>query len=299
MLSIVIASHNRTELLRSCLQTIVGQNFKDFEVIVAHTGVEDGTASLVEAYSENFKYKVCKNKGAAIQRNEGVQIAKGDWIVFLDDDVLLEPDFLFEISQSIKRNPDVKGVSGRITNQYHEEPGKLFRLLLRMFGVSADKRLDGMVVGPALNFLPKPQGKDEEPIQWMPTCVCAYNRQVILDLGVFPSQFVGYSYGEDLFLSLLTSSKYPIILNRNAKLFHKDIGSTSHKNHYKIAVMQVDNRNYINKVILKKNRIIFNLQLICWNFATVFAQAIHAKLKPSQFFNLALGYVVGFFRNSF
>jgi glycosyltransferase involved in cell wall biosynthesis len=299
MLSIVIATHNRTELLKECLKTISRQHFKDFEIIIAHSGNDDGTEKLITEYPDEYQYFRCKNKGAAVQRNEGVEVAKGEWIVFLDDDVLLESDFLFEINQTIINNPSVKGISGRITNQYHTEPSKVFRLLLRSFGIGSSERLDGKVVGPALNFLPNENGLDEESIDWMPTCVCAYNRQWYINAGGFPSHFVGYSFGEDLFLSLLTSSQYPMLLNRKAKLFHKDIGSNSHKNHYKIAVMQVDNRNYINDIIIKKNRFIFNLQLICWNFFTIFAQALRGKIRPLVFLRTGFGYVVGYFKNSF
>lgn len=297
MLSIVIASHNRIQALTECLRTINNQSFTDFEVIVAHSGIDDGTKELLLEYADHYHYLACKNRGAAVQRNEGVEMAKGDWIVFLDDDVLLEIEFLFEINESIQRNPLVKGVSGSISNQYYTEPSRLFRMVLRTFGIPFSAQLDGNVVGPALNFLPKPNGPQEEAIQWMPTCVCAYNRHVFLELGGFPPHFVGYSYGEDLFLSLLTSSKYPIILNRKAKLYHNDLGSTSHKNHYQISLMQVDNRNYINNIILKKNKIIFNLQLICWNYATVFAQAIRGKFKASVFLQVSQGYIVGCFKN--
>jgi glycosyltransferase involved in cell wall biosynthesis len=299
MLSIVIATHNRTELLKECLETISRQQFTDFEVIIAHSGMDDGTEKLITAYPERYLYVRCKNKGAAVQRNEGVAKAKGKWIVFLDDDVLLESQFLFEINQSILRNPLAKGVCGSITNQYYSEPSSIFRFLLKMFGITDHTRLDGKVLGPALNFLPKKEGHDEEPIQWMPTCVCAYDRELYLKLGGFPSQFVGYSYGEDLFLSLLIHQDHLLILNRNARLYHKDIGSTSHKNHYKIALMQVNNRNYINKVILKKNKFIFNMQLVSWNLASVFATVIRGNLKPTTFFNTSLGYIIGCIRNSY
>ena len=297
MLSIVIATHNRLEYLKTCLDSVLSQNFKNFEVIVAHSGYSDGTESLINLYPVNFKYLHCVSKGAASQRNEGVLISNGAWIIFIDDDVILEDDFLMEINLSIKRNPQVKGISGRITNQFFEPPGKLIQLLLKFCCVGKSTRLDGRVVGPALNFLPKERGPAEEYIEWMPTCVSAYHRETILRLGIFPEQFQGYSYGEDLYLSLLLSKSHKILLNRNAQLYHNDLGSSSHKDGFDIAKMQVDNRNFINIKILKINKVRFNFHLFLWNSANLFSRLIHRNVNVKDFGRYFIGYLVGFVKN--
>jgi GT2 family glycosyltransferase len=296
--SIVIATHNRLSLLKECIESIVKSDFDDYEVIIAHSGIQEGTEEFIKTCPSHFKYLKCKEKGAAKQRNEGVEIAVGKWIVFLDDDVEIQTDFLSKLYTCHLANPQAKGISGSIVNQYYSELSPTTKKVLKICGVDTNVRIDGKVLGPALNFLPRQEGADVEPIDWMPTCVCSYEKDILIELGVFPSQFVGYSYGEDLYLSLLVSQKHPVLLCRKAKLYHKDIGSTSHKNHFDIAVMQVDNRNYINNKILKKNRLKFNFQLLIWNNYNAFAQLKYNKSFAIYFQNVC-GFYLAFLKNIF
>ena len=289
--SIVIATHNRKELLIQCFKTIQQQTYSDYEVIVAHTGYDDGTEEFVRSLeAERAVYLKCVGKGAAIQRNEGVALTKGSWVVFLDDDVELEKDFLDYIHQTIEAYPTVKGVSGAIINQYTSSFSRFSEMLLKVCGVKNIDQIGGTVQGPVLNFLPFKEGDNIESIQWMPTCVCAYEKQLFVDNGMFPKEFVGYSYGEDLYVSLKVSKEHLVLLNRSARLYHHDIGSTSHKDYYTIAKMQVENRNLINRDLMGDNTLVFNLRLWVYHNILLFNSLVRRNVSWKDFGNSFLGY---------
>jgi glycosyltransferase involved in cell wall biosynthesis len=97
-ISIVIASHNRREMLRRCLGTLSAQTQdpSTFEVIVADDGSDDGTAEMAEAFGATFRLRVLRlekgGKSAAL--NAAIEVAAGSACVFLDDDVVASPELV-------------------------------------------------------------------------------------------------------------------------------------------------------------------------------------------------------------
>jgi len=95
--SIIIPTYNRALLLDKCLQSLVKQTFKDFEVIVCDDGSTDNTKEITDKYINilNIKYIWEQNWGGpARPRNRGISVTQGEWICFLDSDDLFYPDKL-------------------------------------------------------------------------------------------------------------------------------------------------------------------------------------------------------------
>ncbi|MBV6479462.1 MAG: hypothetical protein HGGPFJEG_02236 [Ignavibacteria bacterium] len=96
MVSILIPTLNRSSYLSQCLQSILNQTYKDFEIIVIDDGSEDDTLLRVKSL-KNDKI-IYKNAGRINNisklRNEGIKISSGEFIAFCDDDDLWEPDKL-------------------------------------------------------------------------------------------------------------------------------------------------------------------------------------------------------------
>ena len=94
-LSVLIASHNRRELLRRCLESLSRQTQDPatFEVIVADDGSSDGTADMAEAFEAPYSLAVLRlekgGKSAAL--NQAIEAAEGSTCLFLDDDVVAAP----------------------------------------------------------------------------------------------------------------------------------------------------------------------------------------------------------------
>lgn len=100
MISIIIPTFNEEKLLPRLLGSIRKQTDKDFEVIVADNDSLDKTKLI----AESFGVKVVKGGMPAVGRNNGVKIAKGEWLLFLDADVVLPPNFLEKTMEEIKKH---------------------------------------------------------------------------------------------------------------------------------------------------------------------------------------------------
>lgn len=90
LFSIVIPTYNRSSDLVRCLNSLVSQTFKDFEVVVCDNASTDNTKEIIEKYEKllNLKYLflTVNSGGPARPRNVGATSANGEWVCFLDSD---------------------------------------------------------------------------------------------------------------------------------------------------------------------------------------------------------------------
>ena len=92
-MSIIIPVYNSSSTLKECLDSIFSSTFKDFEVIVVSGNSTDDSIKI----AKQFQIKIIElpeNKGPALARNKGFQVAQGDIILFLDSDVILNKNSL-------------------------------------------------------------------------------------------------------------------------------------------------------------------------------------------------------------
>ncbi len=88
LVSIVIATHNRSDLLQRAIHSLLNQTYKNIEILVVDDGSVDDTQEILKKYTDS-RIHVLKNsvaKGACHARNRGIFSAKGEFITFLDDD---------------------------------------------------------------------------------------------------------------------------------------------------------------------------------------------------------------------
>lgn len=88
LISVVIPTYNRNKILPISLESVMGQTYENFEVIVVDDNSRDNTEEVVERYKgHRVKYiKHSHNRGGAAARNTGIDAAKGEYIAFLDSD---------------------------------------------------------------------------------------------------------------------------------------------------------------------------------------------------------------------
>ncbi len=91
LVSVVVPTHRRPDALGKTLRTILASDYPSFEVIVVDDGSGDDTRSIVESFP-GVRYIEQPNLGAAAARNNGARAAKGEVLLFNDDDILLAPD---------------------------------------------------------------------------------------------------------------------------------------------------------------------------------------------------------------
>ncbi|RJP75611.1 MAG: glycosyltransferase family 2 protein [Desulfobacteraceae bacterium] len=96
LVSVVIPTHNRSELLKRAVQSVLSQTWQDFEIIVVSDGSIDNTQETVASFQDDrirFLHHPV-SKGASAARNTGMKAAKSQYIAFLDDDDEWTPDKL-------------------------------------------------------------------------------------------------------------------------------------------------------------------------------------------------------------
>ncbi len=85
-ISVVIPSYNRQDCLHRALKSVYAQTYPAKEVIVIDDGSTDGTAAMVAQCFPEVRYLFQFNQGVSSARNQGISMASGDWIAFLDSD---------------------------------------------------------------------------------------------------------------------------------------------------------------------------------------------------------------------
>jgi len=89
--SILIPTYNRQDLVKLTVESVLAQTFTDYELIVIDDGSADQTVKMLEAYGSRVQIMVQKNSGPELARRNGAAVAKGDYLVLLDNDDLLFP----------------------------------------------------------------------------------------------------------------------------------------------------------------------------------------------------------------
>ena len=84
--SVIIPTYNRAEFVTKAIQSVLGQSFKDYEIIVIDDGSTDATREALAPYMDRIHYIHQKNSGVSSARNAGILQSRGEWISFLDSD---------------------------------------------------------------------------------------------------------------------------------------------------------------------------------------------------------------------
>jgi glycosyltransferase involved in cell wall biosynthesis len=110
MISIVIPVYNHAKQLKKCLHAVLAQTYNDFEIIVVNDGSTDNISEAIALYKNKFldgKFEFIsqENRGANAARNAGAKKARGEYIIFLDADIIMTPDMLAKMVNTLESNP--------------------------------------------------------------------------------------------------------------------------------------------------------------------------------------------------
>lgn len=106
-ISIIIPVYNVEDYLRPCLDSMIDQPVKEIEIICVDDGSTDGSGTLCDRYQDRFPAMVRvlhqKNQGVSAARNAGMQMARGEYLTFVDPDDWLEPDMLQTMLEEMQK----------------------------------------------------------------------------------------------------------------------------------------------------------------------------------------------------
>ena len=122
LVSVVIPTYNSAEFLIQALESVFNQTYTNYEVIVVDDGSTDNTRQVIEPYRSRLNYIYQANQGVAVARNKGIEVARGEWIAFLDADDLFLPQKLQQQVAVFAAQPEIgMVVSGwQIANELGE-----------------------------------------------------------------------------------------------------------------------------------------------------------------------------------
>lgn len=112
--SVVMPVYNGEKFLESAIHHVKSQNYYPIEIIVIDDGSTDNTAEVAAKFKDSIRYVYQENSGPAAARNQGIKIAKGDAIAFLDVDDLWSEDTLKIKANYLAEHPSVEIVQGLI-----------------------------------------------------------------------------------------------------------------------------------------------------------------------------------------
>lgn len=143
-ISIVITTFNSEKFIKSCLNSIFAQDYRNLEIIVVDNGSVDSTEIFVKKYRPKIKFlKNIKNRGASYARNQGIDISCAEYVMCMDSDTYLEKNFLHHLKKVLSNIPPrVCAISPKILK---EDSNKIFSCgisissIYRAYDVGCDK----------------------------------------------------------------------------------------------------------------------------------------------------------------
>src|SRR5690606_17476397 len=121
--SVIIPCYNHGSYLANAIDSVLNQGHERTEIIVIDDGSTDDTAMVAKKYDQII-YFYQKNQGLSASRNRGVELSKGDYIIFLDADDWLLENAIQQNLQKLQENPEAALVSGGHIFYYQPEDKK-------------------------------------------------------------------------------------------------------------------------------------------------------------------------------
>ena len=223
-ISAIVPTIGRPDSLRALLQSLSVQTHTVDEVIVADASGGDEIGALLndpEWRRLNLRREVVDTPNAVRQREAAIKTASGEFLLLLDDDVVLEPECVAHMIELLKANTDVVGVAADFNNQTWPQPTKMWQLYLHYALGLREKDWQGRVVGPLLRFGYNPVPAGPAPMEWLGTGNSLIRVSAYHQAGGFSDFFLHRcTINEDVDLGLKLSRIGRILFCPAARLSH-------------------------------------------------------------------------------
>src|SRR6204780_1041005 len=115
LVSVTVVTYNSGRFIKRCLESVLEQKYANLEVVVIDNASTDGTVDLLEQFADRCRiYYNDENIGFAAAQNQAITLAGGDWILTLNPDVLLLPNFIQALVEAGNVDPKTGTVCGKL-----------------------------------------------------------------------------------------------------------------------------------------------------------------------------------------
>jgi GT2 family glycosyltransferase len=219
-ISAIVPTIGRVDSLNALLESLATQTRSVDEVVIA--SADRKTCELVG----NCKGLIVKNivvspPNAVRQRMAAIEVAGGEYLLLLDDDVVLEPDCVQRMLAVLEANDDVVAVTADFSNQTWPEPTRIWQLYLRQVLRLEHEEWQGRVVGPLLRFGFNPVPPRTQPMEWLGSGSSLVRRSAFVAVGGFSDFFLHRcTINEDVDLGLKLGRAGRIMFCPDARMAH-------------------------------------------------------------------------------
>ena len=125
MLTVIICTYNRAKYIGNLLESIAANDLpkSEYEILLVDNNCTDNTREVCKAFAAahpdvQFRYTVEPEQGLSAARNKGIKEAKGEYLVYIDDDALVDTWYLRTIYEYMVAHPEISAVGGPIIPLY-------------------------------------------------------------------------------------------------------------------------------------------------------------------------------------
>jgi GT2 family glycosyltransferase len=224
-ISAVVPTIGRAESLRNLLESLMTQQPRPIEAIVADGSDNRDVAAVVgearwAAGGLTVTHLRVTPPNAVRQRQAAITASRGSLLLLLDDDVVLEADCLAAMLHAIAQ-PGVIAVTADFSNQQWSGPTVLWRWVLRSVYGCGEGEWQGRVIGPLLRFGYRPSPTGTVPMEWLGAGNSLIRRDAYEAAGGFSDFFLHRStINEDVDLGLKLRRVGLIVMSPKARMAH-------------------------------------------------------------------------------
>src|SRR3984885_9842298 len=108
LVSVTIVTYNSGRFIKRCLESVLEQKYPNLEIVVVDNASTDGTVDILEQFEDQVRiYYNDENIGFAAAQNQAIGLTSGEWVLTLNPDVLLLPDFIQALVEAGQVDPKV------------------------------------------------------------------------------------------------------------------------------------------------------------------------------------------------
>lgn len=248
--SLVVPTYKRQNEVAGLLKAISRLPDRPGEIVVVDGSEDDNTETAIQALTKVQKLKynlsfVRSPKGLTLQRNVGIDISRGEFIFFLDDDCMPKPGYFSEMRGVFLRDIEkqVGAVTGLIVNEMNRPLPRRWRLRMALGLIP---RLPPRIFHPSGTSIPRntiPCFSGVKPVDIVDGGASAWRRDVFTKQR-FSEFFYGYAQGEDMEMSLRIRPQWKILWCGDAHVDHNH-AQDGRPTSYTKGFMEVWNRHFI------------------------------------------------------